>query len=267
MSSVTDKRLDILFTRVERAAAHREELWAIATEYLKANPITSSIDHRENECVVMMKASAPFPPSLSVIFGEWLYNLRSAFDGLMYELAVNDTEQDPPPRAGKLFFPTTRSAEDFAKLNLGMLSKRTRAVIESTQPYHSTGGYRGSALWWINELSRLDRHRRGHLLVWHLQVHVSSSVGDERSSRVCDEWKAFIRDDEDLEAASIGFLPNISIDSNDGVDITRTVQLDIPEWVQGAVPSYGVWPLDDRMANAELVTHTTLSVICDQIFG
>ncbi|MDT5258885.1 MAG: hypothetical protein QOD10_3965 [Mycobacterium sp.] len=45
------------------------------------------------------------PVQLSTLFGEWLYLLRAALDGIVYHLAVRDSGQNPPPAERSLQFP------------------------------------------------------------------------------------------------------------------------------------------------------------------
>ncbi|MCQ4611863.1 hypothetical protein [Corynebacterium sp. CCUG 51687] len=261
---------DVLLERVDRAAEHRETMWAVSSEHLQAHPVTHSVKRRNNEHVMVLHNPGPLPARLTVLFGEWLYQLRAALDGLMYEVMVLDTSQDPPPDAGRLSYPLARTEDGFRNLVPRKLSEKTRRLVESTQPYHATGGYRGSALWWLHELSRLDRHRRGHLLVWrviNLHVQSNSPAVDETRSRVCDQFEAFIWRDQDLELARIATLPGALTDGDPGVHINWEVQFDVAEWVQESVASYGAWSLDDRMANAEYCVRKIIEVFRDQLTG
>ncbi len=91
--------------RVRRANEHRCTLWELAAEHLADRPINQRFDVGEHEVRILASASARFPVQMSVIFGEWLHNLRSALDATLYELAVHDTGQNPPSQAGRRQFP------------------------------------------------------------------------------------------------------------------------------------------------------------------
>ncbi|WBT08822.1 hypothetical protein PAB09_00190 [Corynebacterium sp. SCR221107] len=217
-----------------------------------------------------LKATAPFPPELSILFGEWLYNVRAFLDGLLYELVAHDTGKNPPPNAERLQFPIFKDRTAFdAKFHPKGLSERTRTMIERMQPYHATGGHTGSGLWWIHELARIDRHRHGHALVWriiNIQLQVDSAFVDTTRTRVCDQFHALVRDNEELEIATIYPVPGAKPDSNDGVDIRWTVQFDVPEWFQDSVRSYGSWSLDDRMRDIELLLVKSLDIFKRDVF-
>lgn len=254
----------LLVARLERATVVREEMWRVAAEHIQAHPIQRRVEHDGHRYAMYLHAPQPFPSDLSVLFGEWLYLLRSALDGLMYEIVVHDTQLDPPKNASRIYYPTFDTAESFtSKFKMQGLSDGTRKRIEATQPYHSTGGHTGSALWWINELARLDRHRRGHSLVWRIvEIHIElpSGVFDAEGVRICDQLKAFIRHDEELEVAVIVTKPGAIPNPNDGIDMSWNLQFDVPEWINKVPRSYGVWGIEERMENAEIVVHETIKM-------
>lgn len=252
----------LLYARVERACSHRNEMWSIQAKHLQTHPIEHSVEKDNDRIVFKLQAPAPFPVEASVVFGEWLYNLRAALDGLFYELMVHETRQDPPPNAGQLAYPLFTSPEDFAaRAKLKRLSERLCKAIECTQPYHATGGHTGSALWWIHELARLDRHRRGHLLVWRItdfKLDLPLEAIDVAHSRICDRFAAYIRHEQQLELARIVLNPGFDPGPDDGIGIYRKIQFDIPDWVARSPRTYAQWSLDDRMANAEEVVYKTI---------
>lgn len=95
-------------------------MWQVAAEHIKSNPIERRIEQHGQQHTVYLHAPCPFPDNLSVMFGEWLYLLRSALDGLMYELVVHDTQLDPPRNARRIYYPINATADNFAqKANTG----------------------------------------------------------------------------------------------------------------------------------------------------
>lgn len=268
---MTNNHLDVLYARLERARTQRESMWEIASEQIKGNPIEQRTVKHADHISLYLKPTAPFPPELSILFGEWLYNVRAFLDGLLYELVAHDSGKNPPPNAGRLQFPTFKDRASFdAKFHPKGLNERTRTMIERMQPYYATGGYTGSALWWIHELARIDRHRHGHALVWRIikiQLESDSAVVDAARTRVCNQFDALIRDDEELEIATIYPVPGTKPDTNDGVNIWWTVQFDVPEWFQNSVRSYSSWSLDDRMRDIELLLLRALEIFKRDIFS
>ena len=114
------------------------------------------------------------PSTLAIIVGEYFYNLRAALDGAVYDAAIADTGQDPPPDADRLQFPVaaTRKAFGASRPQIAPLSVENKRSIESCQPYRSDEP-RGTALFWVNEMARKDRHRQLHLLgAWLVEAKI-----------------------------------------------------------------------------------------------
>lgn len=238
--------------RVDRAAEHRQRLWGLAGEHLKAHPIEHWFEPDGDVVRVMVKAPVQFPIEFSIIFGEWLHNLRSALDSLLYELAVEDTRQDPPTRAGNRQFPIMKTPDSDTKEKLAGLSEWTRQGIKNMQPYNHTGGVSGSGIWWLDELARIDRHRRGHVFEWRitdLEIEPDPAVYDT-IVRECDQVQAFIRDGENLELGAFRTISGKPPQGDSHICARYRVEFDIPEWFQGVVPTYR-WPIDDRMRSIE----------------
>ncbi|SHY20070.1 Uncharacterised protein [Mycobacteroides abscessus subsp. abscessus] len=126
----------------------------------------------DGEWTLVLKTLAPMPTRLSTLFGEWLYLLRSALDGIAYHLAVKDSGQDPPPNAGQIYFPIKDTPEEYDdpkyRARMKAISSDTFDLLRKTQPFNMPFGIRAHPLWWIEELARLDRHRRGHVLAPHV---------------------------------------------------------------------------------------------------
>jgi hypothetical protein len=109
--------------------------------------------------------------SLALELGEYAYQLRSALDGLIWDAITFTQGSEPPADANGVYFPvlvppiTSRKFEDCGFLKLPF-PKQLRDWLESIQPYQAvkTVGHpdRGleTAIWDINDLARLDRHRR-----------------------------------------------------------------------------------------------------------
>lgn len=252
--------------RVERAYAHREEMWAMSTEHLEAHPIEKSFVVDDDHVRIKLRSVEPFPVGISVVFSEWLHCLRSALDSLIYELAIRDSATDPPPGADRLQFPVARDADAFAGLQLKGLSERTRRGIESMQAYHATGGVTGGALWWLHRLARIDRHRRHHPFAWRvvdLHVNFPAALFVEGEGRVCEQGNAIIRDHEELELAVLRRRPGARPQRDDGVDVTFTVNPDIPGWIDEMNTSANRFSIDDRMAATERFVGTSIEMFRD----
>jgi hypothetical protein len=154
--------------RVERAKVHYRRFGKTWSSFLKQpNPyeISVPIDHHGEGVIYIEPVGLP-ATELSLEFGEMLYQLRAALDSLIYEVAILDAGQDPPPDAEQLEFPIRESRRGFdnAGRKIAPLSDLHRDMVESVQPYdleERAEGHRRAAqtLQQINDLARKDRHR------------------------------------------------------------------------------------------------------------
>jgi hypothetical protein len=262
-------------TRVDRAVAHREELWAAALVHKTEHPLAQRFQTIDSEVCAVISATSPFPVEVAVIFGEWLYNLRAALDALIYELAVDNTDQDPPPNADVLQYPICDTPEKFEKTAnrkrgyLCDLFVWARTGIEHTQPHYIPTGSKGHALWWLSELAKLDRHRRHHLLAWRVSAIEVRASGDkfiEEGFRICDRQWSFISGTAPLELVALRRRSGSGTLSTHDLDVAYTIQPDLPDWVDDAVPGFGRdCRLDQRMVTIEDVVRSIIEQFHDRI--
>jgi hypothetical protein len=102
----------------------------------------------------------PMPAAFSIAMGEWLYNLRSALDYVVWATAVCVSGQSPPPKEGVLQYPVydSEAAWKANRYRLDVLREHHVAMLETMQPFRSD--LDANYLGWINRLARVDRHRR-----------------------------------------------------------------------------------------------------------
>lgn len=109
----------------------------------------------------------------SLQFGEMLYQLRAALDSCVYDAAVLEFAEYPPPDEERWNFAICDSPEKFndAARRMKNLPDRLRTLLESVQPYSGATGRAegkewdlGLTLYILNDWARIDRHRRLHLV-------------------------------------------------------------------------------------------------------
>jgi hypothetical protein len=148
--------LDGAFQRVDRAQEHfsglQRHISAIRQRYADAARIHFDPDppHRAN---VYPSAEISYPPILSIALGEICYNLRSALDYLVFELAREDSGviQDGTQ------FPIDDTPQKFAKhvpTRLKGLNAAHVSAIDMLQPYN---GCTWTKL--LRTISNPDKHR------------------------------------------------------------------------------------------------------------
>lgn len=153
---------DSAYAKLDRARDHRKALAEIWNEYLDLSPFDFSlVDDGPKRWVLRATQSEPLPEKMSVIFGEWLFNLRSALDSLIWATAVNMSRSDPPPNESALQYPIYDTEEQWKNnlRRLKPLADHQREMLYSMQPFN-TKDPDANFLGWINRLARVDRHRR-----------------------------------------------------------------------------------------------------------
>lgn len=129
-------------------------------EFLEPHPYEFDmhrVSAKEYEMRVLLES--PIPPGLSLLFGEWLYNLRSALDYVVWAAAVHTSRKFPPPGESALQYPIYDDASAWKRnlYRLAPLAEHHREMLLTMQPFNSDPD--GNYLGWLNRLARIDRHR------------------------------------------------------------------------------------------------------------
>lgn len=160
----TFEAFDGVWERIRRATTHREAAareWATwLADYEPYGPWLNVDD--DGNGTLSIRQFSPVPPAIAIELGEWLYNLRAALDYTAYALAIFNTKSDPPPDEAAIQFPIYDSAESFRNHQrcIKPLAKKHRDWIEAMQPYAYDAVPGQTALYWVNHLARIDRHRK-----------------------------------------------------------------------------------------------------------
>jgi hypothetical protein len=162
-----------VWARIDRAEVHKREAMDIWAEYLGDEPydITLDVDDTGHARLWVDVLNEP-PRELSIVFGEYLQNLRTALDYCVLAVAAHDTGQDPPPHEGDLMFPVciTEAAWEKSGSRLRGFTEQHRTWVMQMQPFRGPNP-RDTAVYVLNDLARKDRHRRLHAVgAWVAQT-------------------------------------------------------------------------------------------------
>lgn len=161
--------------RVERARSRATEMSEAWNTYLEPHPFEFLLRRTSaTEYLVLLEQTKPVPLELPALFGEWLYNLRSALDHTVWAAAAHSTGRMPPPNEDGLQYPIYDSEAAWKKnlWRLRPLAKHQVEILHTMQPFNSDPD--ANFLGWINRLARIDRHRR--LPVWTARVAEAEPV-------------------------------------------------------------------------------------------
>jgi hypothetical protein len=133
------------------------EIW---NEYLERSPFSPDLlAQGDGVFVLRVWEEEPAPLELAVATGEWLYNMRSALDYVVWATAAYESGLVPPPQDGQLQYPIydDEAAWNRNLYRLRPLADHHRAMLKVVQPFNSDVD--ANYLGWINRLARVDRHR------------------------------------------------------------------------------------------------------------
>lgn len=165
------------WAHLDRARLRRGELAGVWAKFIAEDPFVSVVERADGkgDGALWIDQTEPYPLEFGLLFGEWLYHVRAGLDTAIYAAAAHDSGKPTPPRSGQLSFPvcTTRHAWQRAKPALRALSVEHVKWVDAAQPYHLEEP-QGAALYWVNHLARLDRHRLLHVVGGYAQTRFPS---------------------------------------------------------------------------------------------
>jgi hypothetical protein len=158
--------------KIARARGHLDFLKADFARFAGGQPYTilKQLDAQTGDTTVVYDP-VPLPPCWPLIIGEFLYNLRSALDHLVYDLQGPIEKSEFPIflERHKFFLPGKKgeysTVSGMYKIR-GIQQARVQRFIELVQPYN--GPKHGvapefHALWGLHRLNNIDKHRTLHL--------------------------------------------------------------------------------------------------------
>lgn len=184
-------RFEGCFARLDRAREHRDEFGAEWARYLDGLPAEMTYEVGDNgRGRISIIRHEPPPHRLSLLIGEFLYELRAALDNCLYEVAVQHSGQDPPRGQAVLQFPIydTPKAWTSNLYRLKHLSDEHREMLERIQPYQAERQDL-NCMRILNRLARSDRHRTLHV-VGSIVAEGALLVEAPPGSRVTEQHKA-----------------------------------------------------------------------------
>lgn len=159
--------------KLRRAREHLDTLKAETDAWLRSKPyrLSDDVDVQTGEKLLMAELTEPVPTRFSAIVGDFVHNMRSALDNLVYDLADahtgvgNLTQRQIKDLAFPMWNKPPKADEERARI--GPLKPEARAFIKEAQP-HTRGDESSAYLPWIlHDLSVKDKHRFPHLGVLH----------------------------------------------------------------------------------------------------
>jgi hypothetical protein len=151
--------------RIGRAAEHLEEINAAVNAFVDADPYLLRLKRDPNGWSVskIREITEGHSDHFGLVFGDFLHNLRSALDNLVWQLVlVNGCT--PSGGTGGNAFPICSSWPRFvdSMFRLRGVSLEHIAFIEAVQPYSGREEPIHEALRIVHHLSNVDKHQIVH---------------------------------------------------------------------------------------------------------
>jgi hypothetical protein len=214
--------------KLERAQEHLIALDAATGEFFEVDPyeIVGEFDSKTSEYLFRVKVLREPPLRLGVIFGDFIHNLRSALDHLVWQLILLDGGS--PDR--DTCFPVASSSSEFQHMTeraLQGLRPEHVTRIEALQPYHAGDRAEGHLLTLLPRLSNTDKHQIVHTaLSWFRSDFVTEPRFTPNEDAIVQkrELARIERMEDGAIVARVGITP---IGPNPQVEMDAQVQIDI----------------------------------------
>jgi hypothetical protein len=166
--------------KLARADEHRQAIEPEIKAFVDGDPVTLGSNHNLKGTDDPIRfayyvAEITQPPAhWALVAGDAIQNLRAALDHAIWELVVKQKgSQFAEAKAFKIDFPIVDKPSSFPRSRLVEvgLPEPSIAVIENAQPYvREQDAPRRDPLWFLRELSNVDKHRL---------LHVVSMIGED----------------------------------------------------------------------------------------
>ncbi len=175
--------IDGVRAKLNRTKKHLEVLHSEVLAHLKSCKQSIGVDlsDDETEMIVHFSVTPKPPPTIGVIVGECVHNLRSALDHIACQLWRNAGHRD----CAGISFPLTTNPAAYAKVRDkldGVIHKKALTLIDGLQPCAPSGifqdpTYHPFAI--LKTLSNTDKHRTLNFAVTHSHNTMLQFMSDD----------------------------------------------------------------------------------------
>lgn len=240
----------LMRARIDRAAMHHTRFGEVWAAHLERKPrrVVVEVDDAGAGLVRVVEDEA-LPVELSLMLGEFLYELRAALDNCLYAVAVLVSQQRPPPNAERLEWPICLDESSWrstARRRLGALPPEVQEALAGVQPFMASSP-EWNCLRILHDLARVDRHRTAHLIAPFL---AEANAVVDRSDIVDLDVRVGVVPEDGIVASFRKLSPEPLRREDMDLDLTFDVEMaevvDSPHPVTG-VPQRPWGSLDKRM--------------------
>lgn len=227
--------------RVGRAAEHFDEINAVIDAFVNSDPYLLRLKRDPDGWFVsqIREITKGRPDQLGLVFGDFLHNLRSALDNLIWQLVIFNGHA-PSGGTGGNAFPICSSWPRFvdSMFRLRGVSLEHVAFIEALQPYSGRNESVHKALRIVHSLSNVDKHQI---------VHQSIAIPAGKEVTIRKDEAA----DDPREGVDIGFYEREPMEVGTEISWGRVRRITEPE--NGEVDMEDEFPLEIALGDQVLL--------------
>lgn len=152
------------YLKFTRAKEHAHALHDGIIEHMKSSPylIKAQPQRHPEGYTGIASGNAVVPPKLSLVFGDFLVNLRASLDHLAEALVIQNGGTPCYEKGKTTQFPITLQDPELPLTVHGGVSDEALTILKSLQP--NRGNPWDNPLFVLNKLAIIDKHRTIHLL-------------------------------------------------------------------------------------------------------
>lgn len=242
---MTIEPFEAAWQRWDRARVHMRESIGVWNDFIADHDAFDFVLEDDDTGVYILRVlqRRAIPTRLAIVLGEWLYNLRSSLDYVVWATACYVAGKVPPPNEDVLQYPIYDEEKAWYRnrYRLKGLRPHHHEMLLTMQPFN--GDPDANYLGWINRLARIDRHRTlvtGAARIAQLDPVLQVPQGTE----VTLEWGQRTIVDGHADVARITVRPHepgmhVSVNPRIGIDP------EIEEWSRSAF--WANWSFGDRL--------------------
>lgn len=154
-------RLIYVDMKTRRAKFHLDALEMVIKNWIDSKPYT--VTHKDDfeKAIHIVRIQDKVTPELiPMLVGDFVCCLRAALDQLAWALAhLTGTETFAEKIERQIQFPISKGRDSTYEFKRGLFPPAVADVIDTFQPYLRGDAFRDDALWQLNELWTMDKHR------------------------------------------------------------------------------------------------------------
>jgi hypothetical protein len=209
--------------KIVRAQEHLQTFESEAARYYQTNPakVVRQSEGAPDQYVGRVVTEGPIPARFPIILGDFLQNLRSSLDYLVWELVL--AAKNTPGKHNMFpICPTPQAFQDAVskQRRISGIAPDAVTIIERLQPYNC-GDFKQSVLWFIDDLCNINKHRRVLLTRMH------GGIAPEGTETKIVDGQAWFKTDiaKIQDDAKIGPFPIVNGPLGTGVQVPMNLHI------------------------------------------